>query len=249
MEMLALLFTIHTCIAESNCTELWPKERAEFRDFFYLLNSCYAGFNRASDIDLSHALRATETVTLPRKDWKVPKRVYSTNSLGLQAMMLRVLVQTTYLSLADTVDQAPQLRFPVSIVKQIYVIVTVGPREQGVLIISFTGWDEGQTWNEFLGEIPSIMLGQLARNVSMIPGNKEIYIVGFYGHCIYITLGFFAADIIFLVHSKACSDDETFALKFTRGYNLSLKKDWLEAIHALTRLLRYLLSGGRMVTA
>lgn len=35
----------------------------------------------------------------------------------------------------------------------------------------------------------------------------------------------------------------SFKVNFTRGYNLFLNGDWLKAMHALTRLSRYLLGG------
>lgn len=73
--------------------------------------------------------------------------------------------------------------------------------------------------------------------------------VGFYGLHIHIARALFTTDAISRVHSKGCSEDEIFELGFTRGYDLCMKEDWLEATRALTRLFRYLLNGNAKVGA
>lgn len=73
--------------------------------------------------------------------------------------------------------------------------------------------------------------------------------IGFHGLYIHIAHGTFTADLISRVHLNGCSENESFKVNFTRGYNLFLEGDWLEAMHALTRLFRYLLSGNAQVNA
>ncbi|KAE8382749.1 hypothetical protein BDV26DRAFT_288307 [Aspergillus bertholletiae] len=125
----------------------------------------------------------------------------------------------------------------------------VGPQEQRLPIVSFAGWYEGQTWSEFLADILSIMLGQLAKNLNRHSKDQEVFIIGFYGQCIYIARGYFTSDIISRAHLKGCKEDDAIEIQFTRGYNLSLKKDWVDAVNALTRLLQYLFSGNAKVGA
>ncbi|KAE8348158.1 hypothetical protein BDV28DRAFT_161598 [Aspergillus coremiiformis] len=250
----------HTHIADSDCTEFWPHERGDFRDFFWLLNTYYAELNEGSEKDIIHALKVSETIMLPKKNWKVSRREYFANFMRSQGMLLRVLVETIYYNLKDYILQTPRLYFPVSRFKQTYVIggeryaatpdgaAMIDPQEQRLPIISFVGWYEGQTWNEFLAEILSIMLGQLAKNYNADSQDQEVFIIGFYGRCIYIARGYFTSDLISQAHLKGCKD-ETIEIQFTRGYNLSLKKDWLEAITTLARLLQYLLSGNAKISA
>ncbi|KAI9930117.1 hypothetical protein ASPWEDRAFT_179481 [Aspergillus wentii DTO 134E9] len=125
----------------------------------------------------------------------------------------------------------------------------VGPLEQPVPIISYAGWFEGQTWGEFVGDILSIMLGQLAKNIKMGIQDQEVFVMGFHGIYLYIARGFFTADVISRVHLKGLPENEDFDLKFTHGYNLSLKDDWAAAMHAFSRLFRYLLNGRAEVGA
>lgn len=100
-----------------------------------------------------------------------------------------------------------------------------------------------------MAEILSIMLGQVARNVSVCHEDQEAFIIGFYERRIYIARGFFTKDLISRVHLKGCSGDDAIELLFTRGYNLSSKEDWIEAIGVLAKLLRYLLGGNAKVSA
>ena len=90
------------------------------------------------------------------------------------------------------------------------------------------------------------MLGHLARNMprrGVALQDEEVYTVGLHGSHLHIAYGLFLASTVKRVHPKGCSPEETFDLKFSRSYNLSLKEDWLEATRALSRLVRYLLSG------
>ena len=95
----------------------------------------------------------------------------------------------------------------------------------------------------------SIMLGQLAANIRRRVQDQEVYVIGLYGRYVYLARGFFTANLISRVHARGCSEDEVFELKFTRGYDLCLKEDWLAAMRVLTRLFRYLCSGSAKVGA
>lgn len=68
----------HACIAKDNCTTRWPREQGEFKDFFYLLNSHRAELEESSGLQLESTLRASEAITVPRKNWKVSTREYFT---------------------------------------------------------------------------------------------------------------------------------------------------------------------------
>lgn len=151
--------------------------------------------------------------------------------------------------------------------------VRVGPPDGRVPVVSFTTvcllffathdmipvnvisqWFEGQTWNQFLVETVSVMLGQLATNINIRSGDtslqdQEVFVVGFFGPNVHIARGFFAADVIARVHVNGPSGNEGFELKFTRGYNLCLRSDWLEATRVFSRLFRYLLSGKAKIRA
>ncbi|PLB48728.1 hypothetical protein P170DRAFT_446569 [Aspergillus steynii IBT 23096] len=254
----------HAEIAERDCTESWPNEWGDFKKVFGLLNSYYTELNGNSQRDLTHDLKRSERTRLPKKNWKVSRREYFEHFMRSQGMMLRELVETIYQNLKDAMPQAPRLHyasFPVSRFEQKYVIggqryisrpdgaAMVSPKERRLPIISFAGWYEGQTWSEFLAEILSIMLGQLAKNIRVDFQDQEVFIVGFYGRCIYIARGYFTTDLISQVQLHGYTEDETIEIQFTRGCNLSSREDWLEAMDALTGLLRYQLSGNAMVSA
>ena len=93
------------------------------------------------------------------------------------------------------------------------------------------------------------MLGQLVKNISIDTQDQEVFTVGLYRSCIYISRGLFTTTQVVRVQLKGCSDNEVFHLRFTRGYDLSLREDWLKAMHGLSRLFRYLLSGDAKVGA
>ncbi|KAE8339878.1 hypothetical protein BDV24DRAFT_175856 [Aspergillus arachidicola] len=215
---------------------------------------------------IARALKASEAITLPRKNWKVSEREYHRTFIMSQAEMLDALMMDVYHNLEGIEGHGLDVNFTALSFKTLYVIgrrqyatkpegaVTVGPRTEHLPIISYTGWYERQTWNEFLGETLSVMLGQLAQNMTVRTGkagvqDQDVFVVGFHGPHIHIARTFFAADLVARVHPRGCSNDEVMELQFTRGYDLSLKKDWLEATRALARLFRYLLSGRAKVAA
>ncbi|RAK83712.1 hypothetical protein BO79DRAFT_277545, partial [Aspergillus costaricaensis CBS 115574] len=249
----------HHDIAKANCTRFWPKEESDFKDFFYHF-SCYrAELDELDPVQIPLFLKPDEKVTLPRQNWETPGR--APQFLQSQGMMLKILMQTIYDNLEDLTENRPELHFPVSGLKKRYVIggkryasrpegaVVVKSQGRSVPIISYVGWLEGQTSHDFLAENLSIMLGQLAANISINHQDQEVFTLGLYGSCIYIPRGLFTTTQMRQVHSKGCSENETFHLRFSRGYNLSLRKDWLEAMHALSRLFRYLMSGNAKVGA
>ncbi|OJZ81909.1 hypothetical protein ASPFODRAFT_84841 [Aspergillus luchuensis CBS 106.47] len=212
----------HHDTAKANCTRFWPKEESEFKDF---------------------------STTFP------------VTFLQSQGMMLKVLMQAINDNLESLPENRPELYFPVSGFKRRYVIggkryasrpegaVVVKSQGLSVPIVSYVGWLEGQTSHDFLAENLSIMLGQLAANVSIDHQDQEVFTLGLYGSSIYVSRGLFTTTQMEQVQSKGCPENETFHLRFSRGYNLSLRKDWLEAMHALSRVLRYLMSGNAKVGA
>ncbi|KAE8316150.1 hypothetical protein BDV41DRAFT_529196 [Aspergillus transmontanensis] len=223
-----------------------------FRDlFFYLSSYYYDAYER--EVGITNALKACETISLPMRNWKQPEREYSRSFIRTQGLMLNMLMHTICNNLDGTCEERPRIigkRFA----SKSEGAATVRLQEGLVPIISYTGWFEGQTWSQFLMETLSIMLGQLAKTMSKRTGNtgvqdQEIFVVGFYGRYIHVAHGLFPADTIAWVYSQGFSKDEAFDLKFTRGYDLCSKKDWLEATRALTRLYRYLLSGNTRANA
>ncbi|PLN84929.1 hypothetical protein BDW42DRAFT_161934 [Aspergillus taichungensis] len=264
MEMLTPWVFEHFDVADRDCPHIWPRERGAFKDFFWYLSSYYTELNDFSEKGIACAKNEYETITLPKRNWTVPGRADYAHLMGLQGTMLRILMETIHLEtihLEKSRKGGHQLYFPMTKFKQAYVIggdkyysrpdgtATFGPPEKRVPILSFAGWYEGQTWKEFLTEILSIMLGQVARNVNVCYEDQEVFIIGFYERCIYIARGFFTKDLISRVHLKGCSEDETIELLLTRGYNLSLREEWMEAVGVLANLLRYLLSGNAKVGA
>ena len=98
-----------------------------------------------------------------------------------------------------------------------------------------------------------MMLGQLAANVSHGARKKspdqEVFVIGFHGYHVHIARGFFTADVISRVRTAGCSRGEQFELMFSRGYDMTVKSDWIEVTRGLSRLFRYLLSGNAKVAA
>ncbi|KAH8435327.1 uncharacterized protein LDX57_012956 [Aspergillus melleus] len=90
----------------------WPREQGEFRDFIYHLHSHRAelDFGESGDIELASSLKASETITLPMKNWKMPKREHFTQFMRSQGTMLKVLMQTIYWNL-DLAEQVPELQY------------------------------------------------------------------------------------------------------------------------------------------
>ncbi|PYH91027.1 hypothetical protein BO71DRAFT_360244 [Aspergillus ellipticus CBS 707.79] len=260
--------------AEEDCIDHWPDEDNRFCFFFDEIFA-YRTALRARKIahgweydetGITSASRSREIVTLPARNWKLPGRERSKHFIRSQGMILRILMQAVYQSLDGIRKHDPEISFPISPSKSKYVIghqqyrtkpqgeVTVGPPDGRVPIISYTGWFEEQTWSDFLEETLSVMIGQLATNLrrqkdSGRVHDQEVFVVGFHGRTIHIARGSITADEIARIHSQGCSEKDRFELHFTRGYDLCLKDDWLEATRALTRLFRYLLSGGAKVSA
>ncbi|OGM49042.1 hypothetical protein ABOM_002361 [Aspergillus bombycis] len=268
VEQLAPWIFRQTDIAKENCTHDWPRQDDSFRRLFDLLDSHYVHIDYldARNASISGSLKTNETITLPRKNWRVSEREYHRTFLMSQAMILNELMRDVYRNLDGIEDQGLEVNFTASSFKALYVIgrkqyatkpegaVTVGPEDEQLPIISYTGWYGRQNWNEFLGETLSVMLGQLAQNMTVRTGkagvqDQEVFVVGFHGPHVHIARVLFAADLVARVHPRGCSNDEVLELKFTRGYDLSRKKDWLEATRALARLFRYLLSGRAKVAA
>ncbi|XRM40877.1 hypothetical protein ABZX51_004179 [Aspergillus tubingensis] len=203
-------------------------------------------------------ITAKVKIVLPRKNWKVaqPRTSY------LQSLMLHTLLMIVPANVEKSRKRDMEIWTPNVISSSKYMIgrqkyasmplahLTVGPRREP--IISCPTWREGQPWDQFTAEVLSVMLGQLADNIR-IRGQRlqdqEVFVVGFYGPHIYIARGYFPVETIKRVHAKGCSDDEHLELKFTRGYDPCRKDDWLEAIRALSRLFRYLMSGSAKVGA
>ncbi|KAE8154073.1 hypothetical protein BDV25DRAFT_167785 [Aspergillus avenaceus] len=250
----------HHAVAEGNCIRRWPMEEYLFRNFFFDWNSYRTGLYESS-VSMSSFLKASETVTLPRKNWKVPSREGSVNLLQWQGRMLQTLIQAVYFELDELEMQTPELEFPVARFKQSYVIggkryaarpegaVIAKLQERSVPVVSCAGWIEGESRSCFLADILSIMLGQLAGNIGSSMQDQEVYIIGIHGPNVYIARTLFTADQIIRVHSKGCSETEVVKLGFTRGFDLTLRDDWREATRAMSRLLRYLLSGGSRIDA
>ncbi|KAE8352830.1 hypothetical protein BDV28DRAFT_157548 [Aspergillus coremiiformis] len=219
----------------------------------------------ASDAGIASACKTPETVTLPRKNWKVAERERHRVFITSQATVLETLLKEVYRRLEGVNPRGLEIHSTLLRCKLFYVIgrkqyatklegaVTVGPAAEMLPIVSCTGWYERQTWNEFLGETLSVMVSQLAQNMSVRTGrgiqDQEVFVIGFHGPRIHIARALFTADMISRVHPRGCSRDEVFELKFTRSYDLTLKKDWLEVTRALARLFRYLLSGHAKVRA
>ncbi|KAI9932719.1 hypothetical protein AWENTII_004958 [Aspergillus wentii] len=264
----------HASTAGEDSVSNWPGDMPKFSNLFDDLPSYCAEFgywkanegHESTETGLASALRERETITLPRKSWKVSENQRFGRFIETQTYMLRALMMTTYLNLEGIKTQHLEIHYGLGKATFKYVIggqkyaarpqgaVTVGPRTESLPIISFTGWFEGQTWGEFLAETLGVMIGQLVKNISVQSSStgfqdQEVFVIGFHGCQIHIARGYFTTDVISRVHSKGCSEKDVFELNFTQGYNLCLKEDWLEALRALTRLFRYLHSGNAKVGA
>ncbi|EHA18368.1 hypothetical protein ASPNIDRAFT_38025 [Aspergillus niger ATCC 1015] len=247
----------------------WPDEDHEFRFLFEEFFTYQTALTHKAHSSIGPTTSKGEIV-LPRMNWKVTGRESHRHLISSQGFILRILMQMVYRKLKRVMEQEQtqglEIRSPNSMSSSKYVIgrqmyasrpvgqVTVGPRDNSLPIISYTGWFEEQTWEEFVGEVLSVMLGQLAKTLTVHKHSQglqdqEVFVVGFHGPQIYIARGYFPPDEISRVHSKGISGNEFFELEFTRGYNPCERDDWLEAMRALTRLFRYLLSGNSKVGA
>lgn len=63
------------------------------------------------------------------------------------------------------------------------------------------------------------------------------------GHIFILRIDTFQKALSRESNAQRYTKNEAFSLKFTPGYNLCFKEDWLEVICALLRLLRYIISG------
>ncbi|KAE8154282.1 hypothetical protein BDV25DRAFT_126582 [Aspergillus avenaceus] len=257
----------HSDIADENGTHHWPEDDCEFElSFTYLYShgadlEAYEGIegNNLTDTGVSHVLVSSETITLPRKSWKIPGREQHRYFINSQCTVTRLLIETIYLNLEDVKKKDLNLQFITTPRDFRYTIggtryasrlegaAIVGPRAKYMPVISFTGVLVcGKSLNGFPVETFSAMLGQLAqnlRNLSAAFQDQDVFVVGFHGSYLHIARGLFSKDLITRVLAQERLAHEPVGLELTRGYNLCFKKDWLEATQALSRLLRYLLSG------
>lgn len=79
-------------------------------DFFYQRNTHRYQVEDCDEIEITHAVQESETITLPRKNWRVPTSEYFTHFMRSQGMMLRVLMQTTYLNIEGIKRQRPSIQ-------------------------------------------------------------------------------------------------------------------------------------------
>ena len=165
-----------------------------------------------------------------RRQWSS----YKPRSRCWRSCWMRCTIALVYMHLAHALG-APVISCPA---------VWTSCASVSFLILTRSGGD-GQSWKEFLAETLSGMLGHLAANLKSCNGlcDQEVFVVGFHGEHFHIARGYFKSDVISRVYRKGCSEFEEFELKFTRGYDLRLRQDWVEAVQVLSRLFRYLLSG------
>ncbi|KAK2813302.1 hypothetical protein FQN50_000617 [Emmonsiellopsis sp. PD_5] len=259
-------------IAPYNCETFWPAGQTRFKSLFCDLPSYRNSLERwradhlhepdLCETGTTRALRRVETITLPRKNWEVvDNQDWLSEFIQCEGWMLQKLLQDVYDWLGLAVPDGLRIYCPSGKPTLKYVIggkkfasryqgaVTVGPPNLGVPIITYPAWWEGQTWKEFLAETVSVMLGQLASNLKVCNSlcDQEVFVAGFHGEFFHVARGFFRSDVISRVQKKGCSESDVFELKFTRGYDLCLKQDWVEAVRVLSRLFRYLLSGNANV--
>ncbi|PGH20430.1 hypothetical protein AJ80_03576 [Polytolypa hystricis UAMH7299] len=239
-------------IAPYNCETFWPAGRNRFRSLFSDLPSYHnrlkqwqADHRHEPDLcetGITRALRQFETITLPRKNWNVAEdQTLSSKFIHDQGRMLQKLLQDAYDWLDLSVPKGLRVYCPSGKPKLKYVIggEKFASRYQGAVTVGPPGlrWWEGQTWKEFLTETVSVMLGQLAANLKVYDSLCDQR-----GFC-----GWLPRDVVSRVQMKGCSESEVFELKFTPGYDLCLRQDWVEAVRVLSRLFRYLLSGNANV--
>ncbi|PGG96325.1 hypothetical protein AJ79_09630 [Helicocarpus griseus UAMH5409] len=205
------------------------------------------------------ALKERAVITLPQKSWNVSDKQDYGDFIRQQGPILLSLLFDLSLSL-DGIKFDSRVGLSVGGFKLKYVIggTVYATRAPGALQFgpaksrcAYFIIYRRQTWEQFVTETLCVMLGQLAANISHSRDKKlqdqEVFVTGFHGHHIHFARGFFTADSVSRVQSAGCSEVEQFELMFSRGYDLGLKTDWLEATRGLARLLRYLLSGNAKV--
>lgn len=96
-----------TDIAKGNCTRDWPQQDDSFRTLFHLLDSYYVYIDYHGMTDgcdsrnagIAKALKPSETITLPRKNWRVSEREHHRTFIMSQAVMLDALMMDVYRNL------------------------------------------------------------------------------------------------------------------------------------------------------
>ncbi|PYI08045.1 hypothetical protein BO78DRAFT_417063 [Aspergillus sclerotiicarbonarius CBS 121057] len=178
------------------CDIDWPRSDSKLRSLFHELGD-YSS-------DLSDAFKARKSIKLPRKNRQLPERKPFSSFMQLQSSILKTPMTTLYYNRKGIREHSPQVKFKSEMIQK----YTIGCQQfscksegaaivmcQGkpVPIIFFTGWFEGQTWYQFLMEILSIMLGKLARNITLQRPqhnarlhDQEVFVVGFYGFYFHI---------------------------------------------------------------
>ncbi|PWY95616.1 hypothetical protein BO94DRAFT_620026 [Aspergillus sclerotioniger CBS 115572] len=137
--------------ATEHCILDWPREESDFRDFFSYYCSYAADLDEQNRAGVTSVLKASEVITLPRRSWKAPQRDHFRHLIRSQSTMLKLLMNTVYLSIKDSIEQGPRVSFHKAEPRQKYVIggkryatqiegaVTVDLQEEPVPILSFTG--------------------------------------------------------------------------------------------------------------
>ncbi|KAE8151842.1 hypothetical protein BDV25DRAFT_138440 [Aspergillus avenaceus] len=268
-DLIPWVFQEHN-VARMDCMQDWSRDDGRFKGLFADLPTYGARIRTwrmtegrdACSTRMTENLQPTAVVTIPQQNWSVSGQQVMGRLLQYQRPMLINLIASVYMELEDVAIQLPRLRFPPISSRMKYYI---GKKEYGAIpqgrvivnlwdyalpILSYTAWWEGQTWNEFIGETLTIMIGQLSESLRMLGVNgEEVFVVGFHGKNFHIARGFFSRELITRAYLKGCSPADEVELHFSRGYNLCLKEDWMEATRALSRLIRYLLSGEAKLTA
>lgn len=99
----------HLSSAGSDCTGLWPSDRPQFRDFFDYLQDFHDDMDDPSYCGMPRALNVTNTISILRKHWAVPKRQGFESRIRLQGFLVKILLGTIYYLLADTLKDAYEL--------------------------------------------------------------------------------------------------------------------------------------------
>nr|XP_001388510.2 hypothetical protein ANI_1_2130014 [Aspergillus niger CBS 513.88] len=107
----------HTDLMDWDCTQDWPEEEHLFKNLFaslvdYIEEQGHG--NMISEIlcketGISNILKPSETITLPRKSWRVSKRSSHMNFIYSQSHMFADLMRNIYYRLDDVDEEAPRL--------------------------------------------------------------------------------------------------------------------------------------------
>ncbi|RAL02171.1 uncharacterized protein BO80DRAFT_443967 [Aspergillus ibericus CBS 121593] len=202
-----------------DCTIAWPIEDRDFKSLFRKLSD-YSLDLAGSETQISDAFEARESIKLLEKSWQQPEREPFSAFVRSQGSMLKTLMTAVYCNLEGIREHSPHIQFKSQLIER-----------PGLL-----------------------MAAVLAANITLqrrrhVTRDQEVFVLGFYESYLHIAYGVFPATTVTRVHKEGCAKGEEFTIKFTRGYNLNLKDDWLELVPALARLYRYLLSGNAKVEA